>query len=180
MMYVKYCMHCGKQLSTKYIEKEGDVAHCVACDTLFFPQFNTAVSMIALNPAKDQILLIQQYGKQRNVLVAGYVNQKEDVEETLIREMKEEIGRNICAFKYLKSEYFVRSNTLMLSFAVVLDDMNLDFVDQDEIDCAQWFSFEKAKKEIAKDSLAERFLNHFIQVYHDDFFEEHDKIQINT
>ena len=111
-------------------------------------------------------------------MVAGYVNQKENVEETLLREMKEEIGRNICAFKYLKSEYFARSNTLMLSFVVVLDDMNLDFVDPDEIDCAQWFSFEKAKEEIAKDSLAERFLHYFMEVYHDNFFKQHDKIDL--
>ena len=177
---MKYCMHCGKQLSTKFIEKEGNVAHCIACDTLFFPQFNTAVSMIALNPARDQILLIQQYGKQRNVLVAGYVDQKEAVEETLVREMKEEIGRNICAYKYLKSEYFERSNTLMLSFAVVLDDMNLDNMDEEEIDCAAWFSFEKAKEMIAKDSLAERFLDHFMKVYHDGSFEECDTMTINN
>lgn len=56
---MKYCMHCGKELSMKYIEKEGNIAHCTTCDQLFFPQFNTAVSMIALNPEKDKILLIQ-------------------------------------------------------------------------------------------------------------------------
>lgn len=61
---MKYCMHCGKELSMKYIEKEGNIAHCTTCDQLFFPQFNTAVSMIALNPEKDKILLIQQYGKK--------------------------------------------------------------------------------------------------------------------
>ena len=60
---------------------------------------------------KDKILLIKQYGRDHNVLVAGYVNQKESLEETLIRELEEEIGLKVKAYRYNRSEYFPNTNT---------------------------------------------------------------------
>ena len=80
---MKYCEQCGNKLILKNIEKEGEIPYCSSCDKLYFPMFNTAVSMIALNPQKDKILLIKQYGKNRNILVAGYVNKGENAEETI-------------------------------------------------------------------------------------------------
>ena len=117
-----------------------------------------------LNPKKDRILLIKQYGKNRNILVAGYVNKGENAEETIQREMKEEIGRDIISYQYLKSSYYEKTNTLMLNFAVVLDSETLD-IDKEEVDEAKWFSFEEAKNEIAKNSLAEQFLLYFLDMY---------------
>lgn len=158
---MKYCEHCGNELILKNIEKEGQIPYCSFCDKLYFPLFNTAVSMIALNPRKDKILLIKQYGKERNILVAGYVNKTENVEETLCREMKEEIGRKVVSYRYMKSSYYEKTNTLMLNFAVVLDSEVLD-IDQEEVDEACWYSFEEAKKHIAQDSLAQEFLLNFL------------------
>ena len=149
---MKYCEQCGKELVLKSIEKEGKIPYCSSCDKLYFPMFNTAVSMIALNPKKDRILL------------AGYVNKGENAEETIQREMKEEIGRDIISYQYLKSSYYEKTNTLMLNFAVVLDSETLD-IDKEEVDEAKWFSFEEAKNEIAKNSLAEQFLLYFLDMY---------------
>ena len=161
---MKYCEQCGKELVLKSIEIVGKIPYCSSCDKLYFPMFNTAVSMIALNPQKDKILLIKQYGKNRNILVAGYVNKGENAEETIQREMKEEIGRDIISYQYLKSSYYEKTNTLMLNFAVVLDSETLD-IDKEEVDEAKWFSFEEAKNEIAKNSLAEQFLLYFLDMY---------------
>lgn len=52
----------------------------------------------------------------------------------------------------------------MLNFAVVLDSETLD-IDKEEVDEAKWFSFEEAKNEIAKNSLAEQFLLYFLDTY---------------
>ena len=166
---MKYCSQCGTLLVLKECEHEGMIPYCETCKKFMFPMFNTAVSLIALTPEEDQILLIQQYGKKRNILVAGYVNQKESVEECIVREMQEEIGRKIVKYRFLKSEYFEKSNTLMLNFAVVLDSNSLADVSDWEIDACAWYSFEKARDEIAQGSLAHRFLLNFLSVY------EHEK-----
>lgn len=164
-MSMKFCSACGNALIMKKHEHEGCIPYCTTCQKYIFPQFNTAVSLVALSPDEKQILLIQQYGKQRNVLVAGYVNQKESVEDAVCREMQEEIGRRVAAYRYLKSEYFEKTNTLMLSFAVLLDSTSLADVSDWEIDEAKWYSFDEALEAIAPASLAQRFLLNFIHCY---------------
>ena len=57
-------------------------------------------------PGKDHIVLIKQYGGEEYLLVAGYVNQGESAEETVVREIKEELGMSVKKLKYNKSEYF--------------------------------------------------------------------------
>ncbi|WP_338630483.1 NUDIX domain-containing protein [Clostridium baratii] len=71
-----------------------------------FPTFSSAISAIILNPDKDKVLLIQQYGRVDNILVAGYINKGEDAEQTLVREVKEETGLNIKDYQYMKSRYY--------------------------------------------------------------------------
>lgn len=152
---------------TKYLEHEGEVPFCPCCHEFRFPIFSTAVSMIPLNPKQDKILLIQQYQKPNYVLVAGYVNKGESAEETIVREMKEEIGRNVLSYRYLKSEYFPNTNTLMLNYAVVIDDESLEDVSEWEIDKAEWFTFSEAKTAVKSNSLAQRFLWNFLSIKHE-------------
>ena len=55
------------------------------------------------------------------------------------------------------SEYFEKSNTLMLNFACRADSDDLSHK-TDEVDEAAWYTPEEARKAICHDSLAERFL----------------------
>ena len=108
---MKYCYECGAPLTEKYLEREGMVQYCPQCKQFRFPIFNTAVSMEVLSPDKTQVLLIQQYGKQRNILVAGYVNRGEAAEKTVAREVKEEVGLDVCDIHFNTSQFFEPSNT---------------------------------------------------------------------
>ena len=158
-------MECGQELVMKECEHEGMVPYCPTCKEYRFPIFHTAVSMVVLNPSEDKILMIQQYGRKSNILVAGYVNKMECAEEALRREMKEEIGRDILRMRYMKSEYFEKSNTLIWNFAVVIDSEDLNDVCEWEVDDANWFTFEEALVCVKQDSLAQRFLQYFMKSY---------------
>ena len=68
---MKYCYECGTKLMDKYLEGEGMIPYCEKCGQYRFPIFNMAVSMEVLNPSQDKVILIQQYGRTRNILVAG-------------------------------------------------------------------------------------------------------------
>lgn len=159
---MKYCMECGQALVWKPLEHEGIIPYCEACKAFRFPIYSTAISMIVVNPAKDKILLIQQYQKPRNILVAGYVDKGENLEEAVTRELKEEIGLDVIDYRYMKSEYFEKSNTLMCNFVVVASSETLEHISTWEIDQANWYSFEEAKQEILQGSLAHRFLLYFL------------------
>ena len=58
----------------------------------------------------------------------------------------------------MRSEYFAGSNTLMLNFISIVDDEYLAHIAEDEVDKATWFTFDQARKNIKKGSLAEKFL----------------------
>ena len=97
-------------LIEKFLESEGKmVPFCPNCNAFRFPLYNVCCSMIVMNRAKDHIVLIKQYGGEEYLLVAGYVNQGESAEETVVREIKEELGMSVKKLKYNKSEYFTQN-----------------------------------------------------------------------
>ncbi len=165
MMKMHYCFECGTALTQRYLENEGIIPYCETCGVFRFPIFSTAVSIITLNPDRNKILLIQQYGRESNILVAGYINQTESAEQTVARELSEETGLIASEIRFNQSEYFEKSNTLMLNFSCVADKEALYGLNTREVDKAQWFTFEEAEKAIRPHSLAKKFLLSFLQKY---------------
>ncbi|MDO4175381.1 MAG: NUDIX domain-containing protein [Eubacteriales bacterium] len=159
---MKYCYACGTQLTEKYLEREGMVQYCPKCEQFRFPIFNTAVSMEVLNPAKTHVLLIQQYGKKRNVLVAGYVNRGEQAEHAVVREVREEVGLSVHNVTFNESRFFEPSNTLMLNFSCVAESEDLGGM-TDEVDRAAWYTLEESAQAILQNSLAQQFLLAFLR-----------------
>ena len=158
---MKYCFECGTKLHDKPLDGEGMVPYCETCQTYRFPIFNTAVSMEVLNPAQDKVILIQQYGRSRNILVAGYVNRGESVEHTVVREVEEELGLHVSNVCFNMSQFFEPSNTLMVNFSCVADTEDLSDK-TDEVDYAHWYTFDEAREAVFPGSLAEKFLLNFI------------------
>jgi NAD+ diphosphatase len=159
---MSFCRDCGAELTEKLLEKENRmVPFCPECNDFKFPLYNVCCSMIVMNRERDHIALIKQYGVTDYILVAGYVNKGESAENTVVREVKEELGLDVVALKYNRSEYFPKTNTLMLNFGVVVDDMSLDGMNTDEVDVATWLTLEEAQEKIMPGSLARKFLlNH--------------------
>ena len=156
-----HCRKCGAKLIEKEMKNEGIVPYCPECEEYRFPQYNVAVSMIVVNKSKDEILLIQQYGRPSYVLVSGYVNRGESLEDAVRREIKEETGMTVSELKFNRTQFFERSESLMCNFtAFVEDDSEMD--PNYEIDKYSWFSREGARENIRPDSLAEFFLNSYL------------------
>lgn len=154
---MKYCEKCGHPLTMKQLQQEGLVPYCEHCQEFRFPMFNSAISAIVLNPQKDKILLIQQYGRKDYILIAGYINKGENAKQTLIREIKEEVNLDVIQYIYNDNEYFERTNTLMHNYIAIVNDENFSLTG--EVDHAKWFSIEEAKTMIKPESLAQHFLN---------------------
>lgn len=157
----KFCRECGTELAVKELENEGFVPFCGKCGQYRFPMFNAAVSMIVINKANGKILLIQQYGKNRNILVAGYVNRGEELEHAAAREIKEETGMTVTSLKFNKTGFYEPSNTLMCNFAAFVED-DSELHTNGEIDRFSWYDPEDARKNVVQNSLASMFLNNWL------------------
>ena len=160
-MAEKYCQECGTALIEKELENEGMVPFCPKCNQYRFPLYNVAVSMIVINRRTDKILLIKQYGRPFFILVAGYVNRTESLEHAAAREIKEETGMTVSSLRFNRTKFFEPSNTLMCNFTAFVDDES-EMNTNEEIDSYQWFTKDEAKENIKKNSLAEYFLNAYL------------------
>ena len=167
--HMNYCMECGAKLKRKPLKGEGEIPYCEHCRSFLFPVFSTACSMIVMNPEKTKILLIQQYGREDYILVAGYVNKGEDAETAALREIREELGVEAADIRFNRTHYFGPSNTLMINFRILLDSEEIH--PNEEIDSWQWFSLEEARERVRPNSLARDFLEGMLDGtyhFHDD------------
>lgn len=157
----KYCFACGHKLESRELKEEGMVPYCAGCAQYRFPMYNVAVSAQVMNRSKDKILLIKQYHTNRYVLVAGYVNLGESPEDALVREIKEEVGLDVEAFTFNCSQYFEKTNTLLINFGCTVSGEEFK-IKENEVDFAKWLSIAEARENIAPNSLAEYFLRRFL------------------
>ncbi len=157
---MKYCPQCGEKLILKESFNcgisDGIIPYCNSCDKFHFPMFNSAVSSVIYNQDYSKTLLIRQYGRGVNILVAGYVNKGETLENALIREIKEEVNLDVSTYQFNASKYFEKSNSLICNFIVTTK--NEEVRCNPEVDYAKWYSIEEAKNAVLKNSLAEEFL----------------------
>ena len=158
-MVQNYCTVCGEKLYLKELDKEGLIPFCPKCQKYQFPKYNVAVSMIVFH--NDKILLIKQYGNPFYILVAGYINIKESAEEACKRELMEEVNLVTSKLIFNKTSYYEKSNTLMINFAVYVDDIESLKINE-EIDSYKWFTIEEAKTNIKENSLAKKFLMEYL------------------
>ncbi len=158
---MKYCYECGTKLVLKECynckEFEGMIPYCEKCKEYRFPMFNIAVSMVVFNKECSKILLIKQYHRDANILVAGYVSKGENLGEALKRELHEEVKLTLHDYKFNDSKYFEKSNSLLCNFIVRVEDENFSL--NSEVDSAHWFDIKTAKEEVLHNSLASYFLD---------------------
>ena len=160
-MTEKHCRECGAALIKKELMGEGIVPFCPKCGEFRFPMYNVAVSMIVVNRQTNQILLIQQYGKTSYVLVAGYVNRTESLENAVAREIKEETSMTVSEIRFNRTRFFELSNTLMCNFTAFVEN-DAELQTNEEIDSFAWFDYNEARRNIRPNSLAAYFLNTFL------------------
>ncbi len=157
---MKYCMACGTELVPKPYHGGGVMPWCGNCRVFRHPVYSTAVIMIVMDESRERVVLIQQYGRGKNILVAGYVDQGESAEDAVRREVMEELGMEVTSLEYNRSEYLARTNTLMLNYTVTV--RGHDVHPNEEIDAWRWFSRESARREILPGSLASKFLHEYL------------------
>lgn len=133
----RYCGKCG----AANIEKNDERALiCSTCNTVVFPKISPAIIVAILD--KDKILLANNSNFANNwySLVAGYADIGESLEETVIREVKEEVGIDIKNIRYYKSQPWPFSGSMMIGFIAEADSSQAIQIDNKEITEAAWFS----------------------------------------
>ena len=102
---------------------------------------NFTKSIIAI-VCNDKLLLARNANFRGNwySLIAGYADVGESLEETLAREVKEEVGLDVSNIRYYKSQPWPLSGSMMIGFIAEADDQQPITIDNKEIVEAAWFT----------------------------------------
>ncbi len=154
----QYCGKCGTPVTTG--EKE-HVKICPACDHRCYPRISPAV-IVAVTKA-DKLLLAHNRRHRAGMytVLAGFVEAGETLEETVQREIKEEVGIDVTNIRYFGSQPWAFPNSLMIAFTAEWAGGDFVFVD-DDIEVADWFSAETLPVHPTGPSIAHALIQHFL------------------
>lgn len=152
-MKFKFCPHCGNQLGKKEIGDEGVIPFCGNCDVPLWDMFTTSVIAAVVNEQDEVVLLRQNYvSETKHVCVAGIMKIGESAEDTVVREIAEEIGLTVKEVTYIRSYPYDKKEMLMLGFMAVVEKE--EFTLSGEVDSAEWVTFDEALPLLREGSIA--------------------------
>ncbi len=132
----RYCGRCGT--ATVLSAKERSMI-CPSCGLAAYPRIAPAI--IVLVRRGDRALLARnaKYPVPIYSTLAGFVDIGESLEETLAREVREEVGIEVTNIRYFGSQPWPLPHSLMIGFTAEWAGGEIR-VDGEEITDAQWFA----------------------------------------
>ena len=136
-----YCGRCGSPFCHSHKER------CLVCDNCGlreYPRISPAVIVALTN--KDKLLMSRYAGRGRYksyALIAGFTEIGETVEDTVRREVYEEVGLHVKNLRYYKSQPWAFTDSLLMGFFAELDGSDEIRLDTNELATAGWFSREE-------------------------------------
>jgi NAD+ diphosphatase len=131
----KYCGKCGNKIK---FENNIFYLKCDNCDSIIYPSMSPAV--IVGITKEDKILLAhnKNFPQDRYSILAGFVEWGESFEDTVKREIYEEVKIKVKNIKYFGSQPWPFPNSMMVGFTAEYESGKI-IPDGIEIDKAYWF-----------------------------------------
>jgi len=154
----RFCGTCGTRTQHKSDER---AVVCPACNTVVYPKISPAIIVAILS--NDKILLARNSNFVGGwySLVAGFVDVGETLEETVRREVKEEVGLDVWNIRYYKSQPWELSGSMMIGFIAEADENQPICIDEKEIIAAAWFTRENLPNHPLNISIAGEMIEKF-------------------
>ena len=136
--------HCGRCGSPTEVRAAGHERHCNACGYDCFPRTDPAMIVLVHDKSNQRCVLGRQKiwpGRMYSAL-AGFLEPGESLEDTVVREVFEEVGLIVDNVRYIASQPWPFPQSIMVGFhaEAVTEDLN---VHPTELDDAQWFTREQ-------------------------------------
>lgn len=131
----RFCPRCGSPMV--HDEKER-MMRCDSCGQTEYPKISPAV-IVGVTDG-DRLLLTKYAGRsfKRYALIAGFTEIGETIEETVEREVMEEVGLKVKNIRYYKSQPWSFSGTLLMGFFAEVDGDTSIHLDESELSVGEW------------------------------------------
>jgi len=154
----RFCSKCGKLM--KRSEKER-MLYCETCGFQTYPTISPCV-IVAVHDG-ERLLLTKYAGRAytKYALVAGFAEIGESLEQTALREVKEEVGLKVKNLKFYKSQPWPFTDTLLVGFYAELEGNDIITLEEDELSLGVWVNREDIPPEEQKISLTGEMMEAF-------------------
>lgn len=156
----KYCGRCGTKMEAQGRER---AMECPNCGKITYPTISPSV-IVGVTDG-NRILLTKyavKHSKFRNyALVAGYAEVGETLEETVSREVMEEVGLKVKNIRYYKSQPWAFTGTLLVGFYCDVDGDTTIQLDENELSEGTWFEREDIPTNTSTISLTSEMIEYF-------------------
>ena len=154
----KFCGRCGQKMEPSDIER---AMVCPDCGLIEYPKICPAVIVAVTNGDK---LMVTRYADRPFrgwALIAGFVEIGETLEDTVRREVMEEVGVKVKNLRYYKNQPWSFTDTLLCGFYCDLDGDDTVTLDTSELKEAHWLSREELPPRQNEASLTAEMMERF-------------------
>ena len=132
----RFCGCCAAP--TAHDSKER-MLRCPNCGNMIFPRISPAVIVAVTNG--ERLLLSKYAGRAytRYALLAGYAEIGETIEQTVHREVMEEVGLKVKNLRYYKSQPWGVDGNVLMGFFCDVDGNDTIHIDETELSMADWY-----------------------------------------
>jgi NAD+ diphosphatase len=155
----QYCGRCGNQLALDVAER---AMRCGPCHIVNYPRI--APCIIVLVTRGEELLLARNanFPQPMYSTLAGFIEAGENAEDTLAREVREEVGVEVKNLRYFQSQAWPFPNQLMLGYFAEYAGGDI-VCDPTEIADAQWFHYSDLPMIPPVASISGQLIQHYIQ-----------------
>lgn len=137
----KFCGKCGNGMH--HHDKERAMV-CSRCGKLSYPTISPSVIVGVI---KDDRILLTKYQRshskfQNYALIAGYAEVGESLEDTVRREVLEEVGLTVKNIRYYKSQPWSFTDTILVGYFCEVEGDDPIVLEEEELSEADWFERE--------------------------------------
>lgn len=154
----RFCGRCGSPM------KQGEIDRGVFCDNcgnFQYPKISPAIITAVIDGDRLLMARASRGSYKRWSLIAGFVEVGETFEDTVRREVMEEVGIRVKNVRYYKSQPWGFSDSIMIGFFAELEGSDQLTLQEEEISEAGWFCREDIPETPSSVSIAAEMIEAF-------------------
>jgi NAD+ diphosphatase len=151
-----FCGRCGTPTQIRNHERARE---CPKCGQIHYPRIAPAIMALVRRGREFLLARSPHFAPGMYSALAGFVEPGETLEQTLVREVREEVGLEVANVRYFASQPWPFPHSLMIAF-------NADYAggeitpDPGEIEAADWFTPERLPQALpSKISISRRLID---------------------
>jgi NAD+ diphosphatase len=152
----QFCGRCGTPTQIKNHERARE---CPNCGQVHYPRIAPAIMALVRRGRELLLARSPHFAPGMYSALAGFVEPGETLEQTLVREVREEVGIEVANVRYFASQPWPFPHSLMIAF-------NADYAggeitpEPGEIEAAEWFTLDRLPQALpSKISISRRLID---------------------